>query len=505
LFKENNLMMSDILLYAAHSAEPVYLNARMANRHGLIAGATGTGKTVSLQVLAEAFSTQGVPVFMADVKGDLSGIAKNGTMNKIIAERTEEFGLTNFDFQSYPVCFYDVFGKQGHPLRTTVSTIGPLLLSRLLNLNETQSGVLNLLFRIADDNGWLLIDMKDLRSMLDHVGKNAKQYTTEYGAVTSVTVGAIQRGLLALDDQGGNLFFGEPAFEITDLLRTQNGKGIVNILAASRLMQSPTLYSTLLLWMLSDLYESLPEVGDLPKPKLVFFFDEAHLLFNNAPKVLNDKIEQIVRLIRSKGVGVYFISQNPADIPDNVLGQLGNRIQHALRAFTPHDQKAVKIAAQTFRPNPALKTEQVITELGVGEALVSFLDSEGRPAMVERAKILPPHSQIAPLADDERTVLIENSVLFNKYESFFDRYSAYEMFQDQAAKAASEQQLPPIKNQPTPQPQTIPTPKTSTPKTTTSQKQGNSTGTTIFKTIANTLGSSQGQRLIRGLFGSLIK
>lgn len=504
--------MSDILLYTAHSAEPVYLNARMANRHGLIAGATGTGKTVSLQVLAEAFSEQGIPVFMADVKGDLSGIGKTGTMNKIIAARTEEFGLKDFEFQPYPVCFYDVFGKQGHPLRTTISTIGPLLLARLLNLNETQSGVLNLLFRIADDNGWLLIDMKDMRSMLDHVGKNAKQYTTEYGTVTGVSVGAIQRGLLTLDDQGGNIFFGEPAFDISDLIRTHNGKGLINILAADKLMQSPTLYSTMLLWMLSELYENLPEVGDQPKPKLVFFFDEAHLLFNNAPKVLTDKIEQIVRLIRSKGVGVYFISQSPSDIPDHVLGQLGNRIQHALRAFTPRDQKAVKTAAQTFRPNPALKTEQVITELGVGEALVSFLDPAGRPTMVERAWMLPPHSQIGPISDDERAALIKNSTIYGKYDQLFDRYSAYEMLQDQAARELaknqpapqpSTRQMPQSQTKPAPQPQ--PRPKTTTTRTTTTRKQGSGAGSAIFKTVVQTLGSRQGQQLVRGIFGSLIK
>ena len=502
--------MSDNLLYVAHSADPIYLNARMANRHGLIAGATGTGKTVSLQVLAEAFSAEGVPVFMADVKGDLSGIGKSGAMNKIIAARTEEFGISDFGFQSYPVCFLDVFGKQGHPLRTTISKIGPLLLSRLLNLNETQSGALNLVFRIADDNGWLLIDMKDLRAMLDHAGKNSKQYTTEYGAVSSVSIGAIQRGLLVLEDQGGNVFFGEPAFDISDLIRSQNGKGIVHILAADRLMQSPALYSTLLLWMLSELYETLPEVGDQPQPKLVFFFDEAHLLFNSAPKVLTDKIEQIVRLIRSKGVGVYFISQSPSDIPDNVLGQLGNRIQHALRAYTPRDQKAVKIAAQTFRPNPAFKTEQVISELGVGEALVSFLDAAGRPSIVEQAKMLPPHSQIGPITDDERAALIKNSIIYGKYDHSFDRYSAYEYFQDQAANT-QQQQAATVKNQPIPQqkpqsqPQYKPQPRPVTKTATRTTKKNTGAGASIFKTVVNTLGSRQGQQLVRGLLGSLTK
>ena len=485
--------MSDVQLYVAHGSLPLHLNARMANRHGLIAGATGTGKTVSLQVLAEAFSTEGIPVFMADVKGDLSGIGKAGVMNKIIAARTEEFGLNDFEFQPYPVCFYDVFGKLGHPLRATISGLGPLLLSRLLKLNDTQSGALNLVFRIADDQGLLLIDMKDLRAMLDYVGKNAKEYTTSYGAVSSISIGAIQRGLLALEDQGGNVFFGEPDFDIFDLMRIHEGKGVVNILAADKLMQSPTLYSTLLLWLLSDLYEKLPEAGDMPKPKLVFFFDEAHLLFNDAPKVLTDKIEQIVRLIRSKGVGVYFVSQSPSDIPDNVLGQLGNRIQHALRAYTPRDQKAVKTAAQTFRPNPALKTEQVITELGVGEALASFLDDAGRPTMVERAVILPPHSQIGPLTDDERADIVKKSKIYGKYENYFDRISAFEILQQQQ----TQQQKQSIPKQQTPKPAT----RTTATRTTTTKKQTASVVNTVVKTLA----SSQGQRLIRGLFGSLIK
>ena len=502
--------MSDVQLYVAHGASPLYLNPRMANRHGLIAGATGTGKTVSLQVLAEAFSSEGIPVFMADVKGDLSGIGKPGVMNKIIAARTEEFGLADFNFQSYPVCAYDVFGRLGHPLRATISGIGPLFLSRLLNLNDTQSGALNIVFRIADEKGMLLIDMKDLRAMLDHVGQNTKIYTTSYGAVSSMSIGAIQRGLLALEDQGGNIFFGEPDFDISDLMRTQGGKGMINILAADRLMQSPVLYSTLLLWLLSDLYEKLPEVGDLPKPKLVFFFDEAHLLFNDSPKVLTDKIEQIVRLIRSKGVGVYFVTQSPSDIPNNVLGQLGNRIQHALRAFTPRDQKAVKIAAQTFRPNPTLNTEQVITELGVGEALVSFLDEAGRPSIVERAMMLPPHSQIGPLTDEERDTLVKKSTIFGKYDHYFDRFSAYEMLQQQQQQQEQEQFQQQQQNQqqqrtkaPVPsKPQAQPKPAT---RTSTARKQSAGTGSAIVKTVAKTLGSTEGQRLIRGLFGSLIR
>ena len=488
--------MSDTLLYVAHSAIPLHLDARMANRHGLIAGATGTGKTVSLQVLSEAFSAEGIPVFMADVKGDLSGIAKPGNMNKIIAARQEEFGLENFDFHGYPVCFLDVFGNQGHPFRTTISRMGPMLLSRLLNLNEAQTAALHLVFRIADDKNWLLIDMKDLRAMLDHVGKNSKEYSTEYGNISTQTIGTMQRGLLMLEGEGGNIFFGEPDFDINDIIRTISGKGVINILAADKLMQSSMLYSTMLLWMLSELYENLPEVGDQPKPKLVFFFDEAHLLFNDAPKVLTDKIEKIVRLIRSKGVGVYFVSQSPSDIPDNVLGQLGNRIQHALRAYTPRDQKAVKVAAQTFRPNPAIKTEQVITELGVGEVLVSFLDAEGRPSIVEQAKMLPPHSQIGPITETERAELMKKSFIYGKYEEAIDRWSAYEILKEK------EQQLQQQQMQQQPQePQQMPQ---TTKKTTTPKKQTSSSGT-IFKTITKTIGSREGQMIVRGLLGSFTR
>jgi len=502
--------MADAQLYVAHGSSPLYLSTRMANRHGLIAGATGTGKTVSLQVLAEAFSSEGIPVFMADIKGDLSGIGKLGVMNKIIEARIKEFGLNYFEFQSYPVCFYDVFGKQGHPMRTTISEIGPLLLARLLKLNDTQSATLNIVFRIADDQGLLLIDMKDMRAMLDYVGQNAKQFTTSYGTVSAISVGAIQRALLTLESQGGNLFFGEPDFNIFDLIQTVSGKGLINILASDKLMNSPALYSTLLLWLLSELYDKLPEVGDIPKPKLVFFFDEAHLLFNDAPKVLTDKIEKVVRLIRSKGVGVYFVTQSPSDIPDNVLGQLGNRIQHALRAFTPRDQKAVRTAAQTFRTNPALNTEQAITELGVGEALVSFLDDAGRPSIVERAMILPPHSQIGPLTSEERTELIEKSPIYGKYEEYFDRISAFEVLQQQQMQP---QQLQP---QPQPQPQQqqqqqpqqqqrLPTPVTTKPKSTTRTTTSKQQGTNMLNTVVKSLSSRQGQQLIRGLLGSLIK
>jgi len=498
--------MADKSLYVAHGAEPLFLNVRMLNRHGLIAGATGTGKTVSLQVLAEAFSNEGIPVFMSDVKGDLSGIAKPGAMNKIIAARTEEFGITDFSFHESPTCFYDVFGNHGHPLRTTISRMGPLLLSRLLNLNDTQMASLHLVFRIADDNNMLLIDMKDLRAMIEYVSQNSKEYTAKYGSVSSVTLGAIQRGLLMLEGQGGDIFFGEPDFEISDLMRTKDGKGIVNILAADKLMNSPTLYSTMLLWMLSELFENLPEVGDQPKPKLVFFFDEAHLLFNSAPKVLIEKIEKIVRLIRSKGVGVYFVSQSPSDIPDNVLGQLGNRIQHALRAYTPRDQKAVRVAAQTFRPNPALDVEKIITELGVGEVLASFLDSQGRPSIVEYVKMLPPHSQIGPVTNEERAEIVQNSPIYAKYKDAIDRWSAYEILKDknqqmQQQQAQQQMQQQQSRKQTTPQ-----QPRTTTPKTTSASKNRTSgSGGGLLNVITRTLASRQGQQIVRGILGSLTK
>src|SRR6266850_2817477 len=374
----------------------------MANRHGLIAGATGTGKTVSLRVVAENFSSIGVPVFLADVKGDLSGMARPGQDNPKINERVQKLGLAGFQFAGYPTVFWDLYGEHGHPVRTTISDMGPLLISRLLNLNDTQGGVLNLVFKIADDNGMLLLDLKDLRAMLQHVGDNAAQFKTQYGNVSPASIGIIQRGLLALENQGGAQFFGEPMLDIADLMRQRNGKGVVSILAAENLMNSPKLYSTFLLWMLAELFEHLPEVGDPEQPKLVFFFDEAHLLFDEAPKALLEKIEQMVRLIRSKGVGVYFVTQNPLDLPESVLGQLGNRVQHALRAFTPKDQKAVKAAADTLRPNPKLKAAEAITELGVGEALISFLDEKGTPRIVERAFIVPPGSQVGPITDAER-------------------------------------------------------------------------------------------------------
>ena len=398
----------------------------LANRHGLVTGATGTGKTVTLQRLAEQFSAIGVPVFLSDVKGDLSGLGAPGVASDKLRQRMEQLGVTDWQPASCPVVFWDVFGETGHPVRATVSDMGPLLLARLLGLNDTQEGVLQLVFKIADDEGLLLLDLKDLRAMVQHVGEHAKEYTTEYGNVSAASVGAIQRGLLTLENQGGDKFFGEPMLDIADLMQAQDGKGVVNILAAEKLMNSPRLYATFLLWLLAELFEQLPEAGDLDKPKLVFFFDEAHLLFAEAPPALLEKVEQVVRLIRSKGVGVYFVTQNPLDVPDTVLAQLGNRVQHALRAFTPRDQKAVKSAAETLRANPKFSAETAITELGVGEALVSFLDEKGRPQVVERAFVLPPSSRIGPLAAAERKAAVESSVLFGHYEAAVDRESAYE-------------------------------------------------------------------------------
>ncbi len=427
--------MPNPLLIAKNKEHELTLLPELANRHGCITGATGTGKTVTLQTLAQALSDIGVPVFMADVKGDLSGIAKAGTASGKVKERFDMLGLEHPTWAGVPVTFWDVYGEKGHPVRATISDLGPLLLARMLNLNDTQQGVLQLVFKIADDNGLLLLDTKDLRAMLQYVGDNAATFQTEYGNISSASIGAIQRGLISVDEQGGDKFFGEPMLNIEDLMQTDaKGKGVVNILAADKLMNSPLLYSTFLLWMLSELFEHLPEVGDMDKPKLAFFFDEAHLLFSEAPKPLLQKIEQVVRLIRSKGVGVYFVTQNPLDIPDTVLGQLGNRVQHALRAYTPRDQKAVQAAAQTFRPNPALDVVQVITELGVGEALVSFLDEKGRPTIVERGFVLPPASQIGPITDAERTALITASVVAGVYEKAVDRESAYEKLKERATQ-----------------------------------------------------------------------
>jgi len=428
--------MLEPLIIAKGHAE-IALLPSMANRHGLIAGATGTGKTVTLQVLAERFSSIGVPVFLADVKGDLSGLSQTGKETPKLTERLTALHIEKLQLAGCPVTLWDVFGEQGHPVRATVSEMGPLLLARILNLNETQEGVLALVFKIADDNGLLLLDLKDLRAVLQHVGENTKQFTTEYGNVSAASIGAIQRGLLTLEQQGGDHFFGEPALNLDDLMQTDNGRGTINILAADRLMQSPRLYATFLLWLLSELYERLPEVGDREKPKLVFFFDEAHLLFDEAPGALLEKIEQVVRLIRSKGVGIYFATQNPLDVPDNVLGQLGNRVQHALRAFTPRDQKAVRAAADTFRANPMIDVPTVITQLGVGEALVSFLDEAGRPNIVDRAHIYPPASQIGPVTAEQRQSLIKTSTIYGQYENSEDRESAYEILKTRVASNAT--------------------------------------------------------------------
>jgi DNA double-strand break repair helicase HerA and related ATPase len=474
-------------------AQPVYLLPRMANRHGLIAGATGTGKTVSLQVLAEGFSRLGVPVFLADVKGDLSGISQAGGGGPKIDERVKKIGVPGFALRPYPVCYWDVYGEQGHPVRTTVSDMGPLLLGRLLNLNETQSGVLAALFKIADDSGWLLLDLKDLRSMVQYAGDNAKTFTTEYGNISVASIGAIQRALLAIEQQGGAHLLGEPALNLDDMMQTAaDGRGVINVLAADKLMQAPKVYATFLLWLLAELFEKLPEVGDRDKPKLVFFFDEAHLLFEDAPPALLDRIEQVVRLIRSRGVGVYFITQNPLDIPQDVLGQLGNRVQHALRAFTPKDQKAVKAAAETFRANPKLKVAEVIGELGVGEALVSTLDEKGSPTPVDRVLIAPPESRIGPATADERQAVIKRSPLYGYYEKSVDRESAYEVL-----KARAEQP-----------------PKTEAPSSSIfddllgtaakGRRAREGVVEAMTKSAARSIGSQIGRQIVRGVLGSLL-
>ena len=454
----------------------------LANRHGLITGATGTGKTVTMQALAQRFSEIGVPAFMADVKGDFSGVAKPGGGNAKVLERLKSLKLEP-EFAGCLVEFWDLYGAKGLPIRATVSDMGPLLLARMLDLNETQAGVLALVFKIADDHGLLLLDLKDLRAMLQHVGDNAAKFKTQYGNVATSSIGAIQRGLLALENQGAAQFFGEPMLDIADLMQVRAGKGVVNVLAADRLMNSPKLYSSFLLWLLAELFEQLPEVGDPDKPKLVFFFDEAHLLFNEAPKALIEKVEQVVRLIRSKGVGVYFVTQNPLDIPETVLGQLGNRVQHALRAFTPRDQKAVKTAAETLRPNPKLKAEKVITELGVGEALVSLLDEKGRPSVVERAFIVPPGSQIGPLPDDERQRIIKSSGLLSKYEKTVDRESAHEKLTQRAEEKPVLAPLPAQKP---------------------AGRQPQSVVDATIKSAARAIGSELGRQIIRGVLGSIL-
>jgi len=504
--------MSAPLIIAMSAGKEIVLLPNMANRHGLITGATGTGKTVTLQKMAESFASIGVPVFMADVKGDLSGIGAAGVAAEKMLKRLESIGVKDFQPRANTAVFWDVFGESGHPVRATISDMGPLLLARLLNLNETQSGVLTLVFKIADDNGLLLLDLKDLRAMIQFVGDNAKQFTTEYGNVSAASIGAIQRGLLALEQQGGDKFFGEPMLDIADLMQTDSeGRGVVNVLAADRLYNNPKLYSTFLLWMMAELFEQLPEVGDPEKPKLVFFFDEAHLLFNDAPAALLEKIEQVVRLIRSKGVGIYFVTQNPLDIPETVLGQLGNRVQHALRAFTPRDQKAVKTAADTMRPNPAFNTSDVITELGVGEALISFLDEKGRPEQVERSFVIAPSSRLGVLSGDERAKAIRESTIYGHYEKVLDRESAYEKLQASVQGSVSSDKAP------------APAPEAAEQSGggllgglggslndilfgRTGPRGGKTDGLVqaAAKSVARTIGSSVGREIVRGVLGSLL-
>jgi DNA helicase HerA-like ATPase len=488
-------------LLVAKSKSDLFLLPAMANRHGLITGATGTGKTVTLQTLAERFSAIGVPVFMADVKGDLAGLAAAGGGNAKVDERVKSLGLEGFQYRASPVMFWDVFGEKGHPLRATVSEMGPLLLARVLELNETQSGVLAAIFKIADDAGLLLLDLKDLRALLAYAGENAAQFRTQYGNISTASVGAIQRGLLTLESQGGAKLFGEPALALEDLMQAEGSRGVVSILAADKLLSSPRVYSTMLLWLLSELFEHLPEVGDPDKPKLVFFFDEAHLLFNDAPRELLERIEQVVRLVRSKGVGVYFVTQNPLDVPQTVLGQLGNRVQHALRAFTPRDQQAVKAAATTFRANPKLDVEKVIGELAVGEALVSFLDEKGRPNVVERAFVVPPASRLGPLTDAERRKVIDGSLVAGHYEKALDRESAYEQLQKRAGEKAKEAAAPAA---------------TSGGLGGILDSLGMGSGSTTkgrtregaleaaTKSAARAMGSEIGRRVIRGVLGSIL-
>lgn len=495
----------------AKSTEELYLLAGMSNRHGLVAGATGTGKTVTLQVMAEALSSIGVPVFAADVKGDLSGISQPGKSSPKLDERVKTLGLGEWTFAGAPVVFWDVFGKEGHPVRATVSEMGPLLMSRILNLNDTQAGVLTLVFKIADDNGLLLLDMKDLQAMLQHASEHAKEYQTNYGNISAASIGAIQRGLVTLGQQGGDQFFGEPALNIEDLLQTDaSGKGVVNILAADKLLQSPQLYATFLLWLMSELFEKLPEVGDPEKPKLVFFFDEAHLLFSDLPPVLQSRIEQVVRLIRSKGVGVFFVTQNPIDVPDTVLGQLGNRVQHALRAFSPKDQKAVKAAAQTFRVNPKLDVEEVITQMGVGEALISFLDEKGIPGIVERALVCPPHSQIGPITPDQRAAIIKSSVVAGVYEAAVDRESAYEKLKGKveastaAAAPAAGGAGPGTTGQGGGWLEAAGTALGGVLGGGGGSRRGDTVVQAMVKSAARTMGSTVGRQIVRGVLGSLL-
>ncbi|WP_216940192.1 helicase HerA-like domain-containing protein [Acinetobacter sp. BY419] len=488
------------------TTQDIVLHSQLANRHGLIAGATGTGKTVTLKVLAESFSRIGVPVFLADAKGDVSSLAKAGESNLKLDERMKNLNIQSIPFEASPVMFWDLFGKQGHPIRTTVSEIGPLLLAQMLNLNDTQESVLSAVFRIADDQGLLLIDIKDLKAMLSYVSEHAADFKAEYGNLSPASLGAIQRNLLALADQGGDQFFGEPALDLMDFLQTDSqGHGNINLLAADKLMNTPKLYATFLLWMLSELFEQLPEVGDLDKPKLVFFFDEAHLLFDNASPALKEKIEQVVRLIRSKGVGIYFVTQNPLGLPESVLGQLGNRIQHALRAFTPKDQKAVKAAADTFRANPEFKVDQVITELAVGEALISCLDEKGIPQIVERGWIMPPHSSFNPISLDERQALMKQSIMAGIYEQSVDRESAHEILQNKVAERQQQAQKAELAKQQAREQERLAREQHKEAERATKQRAKliNDTVGTFAKTAARSLGGSTGQKIVRGLLGSL--
>lgn len=497
--------MSEPILAAKNTEAEFFLLPQMANRHGVITGATGTGKTVTLQKLAEGFSSRGVPVFMADIKGDLTGVTQAGGGNPKIDARNEQLGITPV-FEGFPATVWDVFGKQGHPLRATVSEMGPLLISRLLQLNDTQEGVLSIAFKYADDNGLMLIDLKDLQALMMHVGENADQLTLQYGNVSSASVGAIQRGLLQIDEQGGDLFFGEPAVKLDDFMQSMGGKGVLNLLAADQLVQAPKLYSTFLLWLLSELFESLPEAGDLEKPKLVFFFDEAHLLFADAPQALTDKVEQVVRLIRSKGVGVYFVTQNPADIPEKVLAQLGNRVQHALRAYTPQEQKGVRAAATSFRVNPKLDTETVITELGVGEVLISTLDEKGVPTIVDRAFVVPPVGHIGPITPEQRQQLLANSLVAGVYDTAIDRESAFEMLKTQSdaklieqqqaaeAEAIAKQEAEQAKEQIKAEKAAARAPDT----------VWESIGKSAVRSATSSIGRSLGTKLVRGVLGGLL-
>lgn len=487
------------MMLIAKNSQELNLLPQMSNRHGLIAGATGTGKTVTLQSIAEQFSLIGVPVFLADVKGDLAGISQPGGNNPKISERIQSLGITGHTFEAFPVALWDVFGKSGHPIRASVSEMGPLLFARLLNLNDVQAGVLNIVFKIADDNGMLLLDLKDIRSMVQYVGDNASEFTTSYGNLSKASIGAIQRGLMELESQGADQFFGEPCLDIFDLIQTSsNGRGMINILAADQLYLKPKTYATFLLWLLSELFEQLPEVGDLSKPKLVFFFDEAHLLFEDAPDALMEKIEQVVRLIRSKGVGIFFVTQNPLDIPEKVLAQLGNRVQHALRAFTPNDQKAIKAMARTFRPNPSINIETTLIDLGVGEALVSVLDEKGSPSIVERAFICPGRSRAGAVTADERQIVIKESIHYGNYEKTVDRESAFEVLKKRTEERMAQQEQAAQQTSMPRQPKAMDMRTVRRPG-----RPSDDLMTTVAKSAARSIGSSVGRQIIRGVLGSI--